>query len=76
MLVDGNEVSQDALDKAAVWACTTLHFSLGELRGYLSRIRGIEMHCEEVAHRLIQKWKKEGKVLFRKSQWHWQKTTK
>lgn len=73
MKVEEQEIPPEALEKAAVWACTTIHFSLGELRGMLSRLRGVTVHAEEVAPRLLQKWKKEGKIMHRKGQWHWQR---
>lgn len=72
MIVEGTEIPQEALDKAAVWACTTLHFTYAELQGQLIRSRVHQAVAYRTADRLLQKWKKEGKIIFRKSQWHWQ----
>lgn len=72
MIVEGFEVSQEAINKATVWACTQLHFTYGELQHQLRLFRVTDEAIHRAADRLLQKWKKDGKVVFRKSQWHWQ----
>lgn len=72
MQVEGVEVTQEAIDKATVWACTQIHFTYGELQVQLRRSRVPEAIADRAADRLLQKWKKAGKIMFRKSQWHWQ----
>lgn len=72
MKVEGFEIPQQTLDAAAVWACTTLHFNYGELQRQLIRLKVPFDPSYRATDRLLQKWKKEGKILFRKSQWHWQ----
>lgn len=72
MIVEGSEVSQEAIDKATVWACTQIHFTCGELQVQLRRSRVDEDTAYRAADRLMQKWKKDGKIMFRKGQWHWQ----
>jgi len=72
VFIDGIEVTQEAIDKATVWACTQLHFTYGELQQKLLSARVHPDAVYRAADRLLQKWKKESKVIFRKSQWHWQ----
>ena len=72
MIVEGSEVTQEAIDKATVWACTQIHFTCGELQAQLIRARVNQDTAYRAADRLLQKWKKDAKIIFRKSQWHWQ----
>lgn len=72
MIVEGVEVSQEAVDKATVWACTQLHFTYGELQQKLLSSRVDPEIVYRAADRLLQKWKKDSKIIFRKGQWHWQ----
>ncbi len=72
MIVEGHEIPQEAIDKATVWACTSIHFTYGELQAQLSRSRVHSDAVYRAADRLLQKWKKDKKVMFRKGQWHWQ----
>ncbi len=72
MIVEGIEVSQEALDKCSVQACTSMHFTFGDVQSWLQRARVPTEACFRAADRLLQKWKKEGKIMFRKGQWHWQ----
>lgn len=72
MKVDGHTIEQDVIDKAVVWACTQIHFTYSALQNVLIRSR-VDVSCAYAAtDRLLQKWKKEGKIIFRKGQWHWQ----
>lgn len=72
MKVDDVEVTEEAINKATVWACTQIHFTFGELQAQLRLARVDEQTAYRGADRLLQQWKKEGKIMFRKSQWHWQ----
>lgn len=72
MIVEGVEVSQEALDKAHVWACTQIHFTYGQLQAELTRYRVNVDVVYRAADRLLQLWKKQGKIIHRKGQWHWQ----
>lgn len=72
MIVEGVEVQQEALDKCAVWACTQLHFTYAQLQAYMSRCRVTQEVVYRAADRLLQQWKKQGKIMYRKGQWHWQ----
>lgn len=76
MKVEGIEVTQEAIDKATVWACTQIHFTYGELQAQLLRCRVDINIAYRAGDRLLQKWKKEGKIIFRKGQWHWQGDSK
>lgn len=72
MIVEGIEVTQEAIDKVTVWAVTHRHFTYGELQGALHKAKVDEKAVYRAADRLLQKWKKEAKIMFRKGQWHWQ----
>lgn len=72
MIVLNQEIPKEAIDKATVWACTTIHFTAGELSVQLRRARLDEEVSYRTADRLLQQWKKAAKIIFRKGQWHWQ----
>ena len=69
---DDFEVADEAINKVTVWAVTQLHFTSGELQTQLLRGRVEQMIVHRTAETLIKEWKKEGKIIFRKGQWHWQ----
>lgn len=72
MIVEGFKIEEHVIEKVTVWAVTQLHFTYGELQGQLRRAGVEEDAVYRGADRILQKWKKDGKIMFRKSQWHWQ----
>lgn len=72
MIVETTVIPQEVIDKVTVWACTQIHFTFGDLNDKLRRSRVDEHVAHTATDRFIKKWKKEGKIMFRKSQWHWQ----
>lgn len=72
MIVEGHTISATTLEKTTVRAVTSNGFTFGELQGWLRRYGAPEEAIYHGAARLLQKWKKEGKLLYRNAAWHWQ----
>ena len=66
------EIPQEVLDKAVVWACTQIHFTIGELCNKLHRCRLSQEDAYRAGAQLLKQWKADSKIMFRKGQWHWQ----
>ena len=73
MNVLGTKLTQEQLDKAVVWGCTSQGFTIGTLAEQLQRSRVPSDIAPVAAQRLIRKWKDASKILFTKGRWRWQK---
>lgn len=65
-------LTQEQTNKVMVWAITTPAFTLDMLTGQIQRLRSYATDSAKEAKKLINQWKKAGKIKFARGHWKWQ----